>query len=93
MAALDKLPEDKLKVKASFQTGLQVLFLAAVFFFFALFPFTNRYTFTNGSAAEKRFTLSPNKFDFYLPMLSLSWGKNKFLAFSKTTVRRSAEGK
>jgi hypothetical protein len=42
-----------LKVSASFHTGLQVLFRAAVFFFFTLFPPLRRYTLTNGSETSR----------------------------------------
>jgi hypothetical protein len=49
MAALAILEADKLNVRASFHTGLQLPFLAAVFFFFIRLPLTRRYTLTNGS--------------------------------------------
>lgn len=48
-AALGRFPEDKLKLSASFHTGLQLDLRAAVFFFLARLPFTRRYTLTKGS--------------------------------------------
>ena len=52
MAALATFDADRLKVSASFHTGLQLPFLAAVFFFFIRLPLTRRYTLTNGSEKQ-----------------------------------------